>query len=260
MEPALFSPLLRSLGATHGFSLRTGGGLAGAMPDPAEAAPGPRAENPRRFADFAGIDAARIAQVVQVHGDRVVYARPHGEGVVVSDGPAKSPLVRCEADAIVAQRGAAAGVRTADCVPVLLFDPRSGAAAAVHAGWRGTAAKIVRRAVDALARDCGSVPAELAACIGPAIGRCCYEVSDDLAARFEADADFGPATTVRVTGRGPRLDLAEANRRLLAAAGLLTHRVEVLGLCTACDPVRFFSHRRDAGKTGRHLAVVASQE
>ncbi len=259
----LSSSLLRACGVPHGFGVRTGGVSTGPCATlnlglTVGDAPAHVAENRRRFFVDAGIDEARVPELVQVHGDRIVFARVEGDGLLLAALPAGPPLAAfVEADAVVAAPGAAAAVRVADCVPVLLYDPDSGAAAAVHAGWRGTASHIVAKAVEALGRAHGARPQVLRAVIGPAIGRCCYEVGDDLARRFEADPAFG-AAVVRRDGARPHLDLAEANRRLLEGAGLKADHVEALGLCTACDGERFFSHRRDAGRTGRHLAAIAA--
>jgi YfiH family protein len=227
----------------HGFTTREGGvspapwdalNLGGAVGDE----PGRVAENWRRLADATGLAFARVRQV-------------HGAGVVRLDAPA-SPVP--EGDAVVTRaRGVAACVSVADCVPILLADPRSGAVAAVHAGWRGTIARVAAAAVERLVAEVGADPGALLAAIGPSIGRCCYVISPDLAARF--DAELGPGL-----GGGPpeapRLDLWAANARILAAAGLSGARVEVLGRCTACDPA-FYSHRRDRGLTGRQVAFIA---
>ena len=196
-----------------------------------------------RRAAAAGV--AGFATVHQVHGDRLV------EGA-----PGLPP--RTEADAIVsAPGGLAPAVKTADCVPVLLCDRRTGRVAAVHAGWRGTRLRIVARAVEALAGgppagrkdETGDLGPVLAA-IGPCIGSCCYEVSAELAAEFAAA--FGPGV---VAGR--KLDLVEANRRALVEAGVRPEAIDVVGGCTSCHPDRFFSHRRDAGRTGRHLSWIS---
>jgi YfiH family protein len=227
-------------GFRHGFTTRDGGvsgrpydtlnlgGLVG--DDPASVA-----ENWRRLERATGL---RFARVRQVHGARVIRA----EGA----GPSAE-----EADAVVsATSGVAACVSVADCVPVLLADPESGTVAAVHAGWRGTLARAAAEGVAALARAGAE---RLLAAVGPSIGPCCYEVSEDLAARFRAE--LGPAAVV--DGERPRLDLWSANARLLAAAGLRPERIEVLGRCTACERDLFFSHRRDAGRTGRQMAFIA---
>lgn len=238
----LESPLLR--GFPHGFSTRAGGvspapwhslNLGGAVGDD----PGRVEENWRRLEAATGLSFARVRQV---HGARVVTASTGG-----------APCH--EADAVVSRTaGVAACISVADCVPVLIADPTSGAVAAVHAGWRGTVARAPAAAVQALAAGAGSRPRDLVAVIGPSIGPCCYEVSEDLAARFEQDFGAGVVHRTRPT---PRLDLWEANARALGAAGLQADRIGRLGRCTACEHHLFFSHRRDAGATGRQVAWIA---
>ncbi|HET6439891.1 MAG TPA: peptidoglycan editing factor PgeF [Anaeromyxobacter sp.] len=196
------------------------------------------AENWRRLEAATGL---RFARVRQVHGARVVLLRAPG-------GPSE------EADGIVCDAvGVAACVSVADCVPVLLADPSSGAVAAVHAGWRGTLARAAARGVQALERLSGAPPARLLAAIGPSIGPCCYEVSADLAARFAGE--IGPV--VRGGGPAPRLDLWDCNRRVLLEAGIAPEHLDVLSRCTSCDEGSFFSHRRDRGRTGRQIAFIA---
>lgn len=235
----LTSRLLEREGVRHGFSTRAGGvssgpwsslNLGGSVGDD----PAAVAENVRRLAARAGL--AGFAAVHQVHGDRVVEGRP---GLPPST----------EADAVLSVPGGPApAVKTADCVPVLLLDRRSGRVAAVHAGWRGTRLRIVARAVEALGE-----PGAVVAAIGPCIGRCCYEVSAELAAEFAGV--FGADVV-----EGRRLDLVLANRRALREAGVGEAAIEVVGGCTSCDPARFFSHRRDEGRTGRHLSWISSRE
>jgi YfiH family protein len=237
----LESPLLS--GFPHGFTTRDGGvsappwdtlNLGGRVGDD----PASVAENWRRLEGATGLGFARVRQV---HGARVVRAERAGS-------PAE------EADAVVsAARGVAACVSIADCVPVLLADPSTGAVAAVHAGWRGTLARAAAEGVAALAGGAGASAEGLLAALGPSIGPCCYEVSPELAARFRAD--LGPAAVVE--GARPRLDLWSANALVLAAAGLRPERIDVVGRCTACERELFFSHRRDAGRTGRQAAFIA---
>jgi purine-nucleoside/S-methyl-5'-thioadenosine phosphorylase / adenosine deaminase len=228
----------------HGFTTRRGGAsrapfdaanLGGAVGDAPEAVEA-------NWGALRRETALDFARVRQVHGDRVVVAR--------------APTApREEADAIVsAARGVAACVSVADCVPVLLADPRSGAVAAVHAGWRGTFARIAARAVEALAREAGARPGDLLAAVGPGIGPCCFEVAQDLAERFR-DAMGPRIATPRV--HGARVDLFLANELTLREAGLAPERIEVLGRCTSCESEVFFSHRRDAGRTGRQVGFIA---
>jgi YfiH family protein len=228
-------------GFPHGFTTRAGGAsrppfdalnLGGAVGDD----PAAVAENWARLREATGLGFARVRQV---HGVRAVRAERAGD-----------PLE--EADAVVSMaRGLAACVSVADCVPVLLADPESGAVAAVHAGWRGTIAGAAAEGVAALARAAGAPPGRLLAAIGPSIGPCCYEVSPDLADRF------GRQISPDVVLPGPHLDLWAANARVLAAAGIAQDRIDVLRRCTACEPGVFFSHRRDAGRTGRQVAYIA---
>lgn len=270
----LRSPLLSRHGVVHGFSTRSGGVSAGPYAsldfggsssidrDGVEA-------NHRRFADAVGFDRAQLATAHQVHGDAVVVASIRdGEATIRSAGPSPTstengtdvhPPGALQADAVIATSGAVAGIRTADCVPVLLFDTASGLAAAVHAGWRGTVAQIVVRTIETLRANGAGAPSGFIAAIGPCIGRCCFEVSPDLAGRFESDPAFGPACVERRPGARPHVDLVEANARLLVAAGVPEPSIDRLARCTSCEPERFFSHRRDAGRTGRHLSVVAAR-
>lgn len=236
------SALLR---VPHGFSLRQGGTSEGPLAslnvgDGVGDAPARVAENVRRLAAAAGLQPELLVTARQVHGDRVVRAAA-GE--------------RAEADALWTddRRGAWVGVKAADCVPLLLASDDGRCVAAVHSGWRGTLLRTAARAVEALERAGVPAPA-LRAAVGPCIQACCYEVSADLAERF-ADA-FG-AEVVRGGGVRPHLDLAAAVHATLRDAGLLSEHIDLLGACTACDAERFYSHRRDRGRTGRHLAFVA---
>jgi purine-nucleoside/S-methyl-5'-thioadenosine phosphorylase / adenosine deaminase len=247
------SKLLSSAGIVHGFSVRTGGVSQGAFSSlnlgasvgDDEAAV---RENHDRLRQAAGIRAG-IVTVHQVHGDRVVDARL--QEVFGPSGPQPEG-----ADAVLALVDGAVGVRVADCVPVLLA--ADGAAAAVHSGWRGTRLRIGARAVRALQHARGADPAQMLAAIGPSIGRCCYEVSPELAASFRAL--FGPeAADDPAHNRKPHLDLRYCVERSLLQAGLVAERIEQVEGCTSCDTGAFFSHRRDKGCTGRHLAFIETR-
>ncbi len=152
------------------------------------------------------------------------------------------------ADAVLTDRaGVLVGVRTADCVPVLLADPVTQSVAAIHAGWRGAVAGILPNAVSALAAECGVRVPDLEAAIGPGIGPCCFEVGEDVASRFSQDAvDRGRAK--------PHVDLGSVLAGQLAAVGVET--VHATGECTSCDLDRYFSYRAERGHTGRMLAVA----
>lgn len=146
-------------------------------------------------------------------------------------------------------------LRFADCTPVLIYDPAQCALAVVHSGWRGTVQAAGRAAVEALAAEFGSRPANMIAAIGPSIGPCCYEVGDDVTAAVRAA--FARPDTLLPTPNGGRrhFDLWAANRHWLHEAGV--RRIEVAELCTACRTDEFYSYRRELGKTGHFGAVMA---
>jgi YfiH family protein len=170
-------------------------------------------------------------------------------------------------------------LRFADCVPILLCDPRRGAIGLAHAGWRGTLAGIAQATVQAMTDVFGSRPCDLLAGIGPAIGRCCYEIGPDVVCQVETV--FGPGSdlmssartakvipTVPARGAYPgapeldswrgtslHFDLWAANERLLRAAGVVN--IEVAGLCTACHRSEFFSYRAQKGRVGHHGALLS---
>jgi YfiH family protein len=246
----LTSKLLSAAGVVHGFSLRSGGVSSGpfsslnlgASVGDDEAAV---RENHELLRGAAGL-GGRIATAHQVHGDRVVDARMR------EIFPPTAPQ-EAGADAVVALADGAVGVRVADCVPVLIH--AGAAAAAVHAGWRGTRLQIAGRAIRALQHAAGADPAQMLAAIGPCIGRCCYEVSQEFAATFRAL--FGPeAADDPAANPKPHLDLRYCVEQSLLRAGVPPERIEQVEGCTSCDSGAFFSHRRDKGRTGRHLAFI----
>jgi len=229
----------------HGFTTRSGGHSGGpyASLNLGEAVGDEPASVEANWAELRSATGLAFARVRQVHGCRVHHAL----------GPAEAPAD--EADVVISARaGVAACVSVADCVPILVADPRSGAVAAVHAGWRGTLSRAAAQAVAELARAHGARPADLVAAIGPSIGPCCYEVSVDLAARFREA--FGPAAA-NPSPLQARVDLWLANASILRQAGLARERVEVLERCTSCEAGHFFSHRRDSGRTGRQVGFIA---
>jgi polyphenol oxidase len=173
----------------------------------------------------------------QIHSDRVLNAGG------LADREA-------EGDALITRdAGRAIGVRTADCVPLLLLDPAHHAVAAVHAGWRGSASAIVTRTLEHMAADFGTDPSAVFVALGPCIQACCYEVGDEVAKQFGS-----------VSGSSVHLDLPEVNRRHLLAAGVHSDHIFNSGLCTSCRPELFFSFRREPQNPGRMLTVIASYD
>lgn len=235
----------------HGFATRSGGvsegrlaslNLGFSVGDVRERVE----ENYRRLSAAVGAPLGALHTVKQVHGDRVLQAT----------GGQRTETLRPQlgdADALFTEQpGDWVGVSTADCVPVLLVDPEGQRVAAVHSGWRGTDADIAARAVEALVAR-GSRPEKLLAAVGPAIQQCCYVVSQELAKHFASR--FGPDVVV-ARGDEFRLDLSRAVVLTLRRAGVKVAHMDVLQDCTSCDSARFFSHRRDSGRTGRHINFV----
>ncbi|MFL6354251.1 MAG: peptidoglycan editing factor PgeF [Bryobacteraceae bacterium] len=176
----------------------------------------------------------------QIHSDRVLNAH------AVRDREA-------EGDALVTDEiGKSIGVRTADCVAILVLDCRNRALAAVHAGWRGTASKLVERTVQTMRHDFGSAPGDMYAAIGPCIRGCCYEVGPEVEVQFTPlFPEWKPITGKR------KVDLAEANRRQMQAAGVKADRIFDSGMCTTCQSSQFFSYRREPENSGRMVASIA---
>jgi purine-nucleoside/S-methyl-5'-thioadenosine phosphorylase / adenosine deaminase len=199
--------------------------LAGARAVFSTRSAGSMKESHAPLARALGIDPARIVSGRQVHGAELAFHAIglDGEGLEV-DGH------------VLTEPGPIALVYAADCLPVALAGP--GGVAMLHCGWRGLAAGIVTRGAEAVGAT--------EAAIGPGIGACCYEVGDEVLGAFAPLGD-GIAT-------GRMLDLAEVARSLLREAGV--ERIESAGLCTSCDEGRFFSHRRDAGRTGRQAGLA----
>jgi polyphenol oxidase len=190
------------------------------------------------FGTRAFVHPPEVRTLKQVHSSRVVEIHDHVAGL--------------QADALVSDiSGATVGVRTADCVPILLADPRQRVVAAVHAGWRGTASGIVLEAIRAMTEAHGACVGDIRIAIGPSIGACCYEVGDEVAAGFRA---ILPESASR-NGK-TMLDLREANRRLAVSAGVPAQQIDVASLCTRCNPELFHSFRRDKDACGRLLSFI----
>lgn len=178
----------------------------------------------------ANLDQNAMASVKQIHSGIVWVA--HETGCIG------------EGDALVtAEPGVAISVRTADCFPILLADPETHTVAAVHAGWRGTAAGVVRSTLERMRSEFGTDAGNVYAVIGPGIGSCCYEVGVDVARQFGRQ-------------EAGKLDLAVENRNQLIAAGLRPDRMDVVGGCTFCQPAQFFSWRRDRDRAGRMISFI----
>ncbi len=190
--------------------------------------------------------------------EQVEASQVHGNQAAVVDAADRRRTVPGVDALITRDPGVVLAMHCADCVPLLLVDPVRRAVAAVHTGWRGTAAGAAPAAISAMVGTFGSRPADLLAAIGPAIGPCCYEVDAPVVERFAPWPWRERVVSPAPSGRW-MLDLWEANRRQIVDAGVPPGSVAVAGLCTAHHPALFFSHRRD-GATGRMAAHIAVSE
>ena len=260
----------------HGFSTRPGGeSLLGGKPTlnlgftDWDARPSVAA-NRAKFTAAVAVPKMTLVTLRQIHSDVIhVVAAP------AADAPKADALATCTPGLLL-------GVQTADCVPILLADTRQRAVAAIHAGWRGTLARIVVKALGRMRMEFGTRPRDVVAALGPAIGRCCYEVGPEVAqafaAQFRAAADWFdgpfdqlahgeeplwlPWLTMMPPGHVPplprvQLDLRAANRWQLADAGVLENKIVMSDLCTACRTDLLFSYRREGAKTGRMMGAIA---
>lgn len=230
----------------HGFFGRAGGVSAGVFASlncSTRVGDDPAAVEENRLRVAAALGQGGVRLPGQVHGDRVAIA---------GDAPAG------EADALVSDRpGEPVGVLTADCVPLLLIVPERRVAAAVHAGWKGTALGIAARAVEALAACGGAQARAVHAALGPAIGSCCYEVGDEVASAIAAGAGGDRVPPARRDGGKSWIDLRAINAEILRIAGVPEPQIHVVGPCTRCAGDQCFSHRGTGGGTGRQISAVA---
>ena len=241
----------------HGFSTRIGG-VSPAPFDALNLGPGRGddqenvLENYRRFCGALGVSVPSTVLAKQVHGTnvRVCTAADAGKGLFVQRD--------YEADALITQEpGLPLVVFSADCGNILLHDPVHRAVGAVHAGWRGCAAGILEQTVQTMSRNFGTNPADVRAAIGPCIQSCCFETDGDVPAamREALGADAEPY----LTWQAPKwhVDLSGLNRQWLLRAGLLPEHIDNAGLCTACRPDWFWSHRKMGNARGAQIAMIA---
>ena len=194
--------------------------------------------------------------VVQAH-------QVHGCEVAIIDRPGITREVLEGYDALVTNiPGVAIGVRTADCIPVLLYDPVHRAVAAVHAGWRGTLARILRKVIFRMGQEYGTDAKDLKAVIGPGICRECFQVGEEVAASFkdtgfpmDAIYSWNGASVEGDMRTGHHIDLPEANRRILIEEGVRLENIQVSGICTY-ETVGLYSARREGRECGRNISAI----
>jgi len=237
----------------HGFSTRRGGVSDGTL-NLGYAAWDSRAhvvENRRRFLSALSLSSGSLATVAQIHSAEfhIIKSRAHQW----------NPRTRGDA-LVTAGEGIALAVQVADCFPVLIADPGTGAIAAVHAGWRGALARILRRTIEGMQRHFGSDPAGLTIAVGPGIRSCCLEVGSEVALAFEAEFPGSRLCSPHPVNDGKHLlDLILALSQQLADAGVHSGNVFDSGLCTRCRPHEFFSFRAEGARAGRMMAVICRE-
>jgi YfiH family protein len=230
------------------------------------------AQNRRLLAEaITGDLATPLVALRQIHSNNVILAG-------AADARREQPR---SADGLMTDEpGVLLAIQTADCIPVLIADRKRRAVAAFHAGWRGTAKRIVESGISRMRLEFGSRPEDLIAAIGPGIGPCCYAVGEETLSEFESQFayarelfrevyDSNPVRTKypmlfltqRAPGHSPigpslHLNLVEANRRQLLAAGLKPGAIKIVGGCTSCHREFFFSHRGSEGHAGRMMSVI----
>jgi polyphenol oxidase len=207
----------------------------------------------RRVAAAAGVTLERLRLLRQVHGKTVAKAE---RGL-------NEEWARPEADAVTSHDPSVAlVVRVADCAPILLADRRSGAVAAVHAGWRSTMQRIAPAAIDAMRERYRTNPADLIAAIGPSLGTCCGEMGEEVVESFRRAGHSEDAIArwfVRSYSERPHFDLWRANREQLEEAGVPGDAIHVAGLCTRTYPDVFHSYRAAGSAVGRMAAVIRAR-
>ena len=243
-------------GAAHGFSTR----LGGISPPPFHSlnlganrgdAPERVEENFRRFTDAIGVDLDGLVLSNQVHGSTVRTITSADRGLGLRRPP-------WEADALVTDiPGLCLTIFTADCLPILLYDPVRRVIAAVHAGWRGTAMGIAGEAVKAMVERYGCRPGDILAAIGPGISLCCFETDEDVPNAMTEAMGASALRHIQVRDNGKfHVDLKGMNALRLEKCGLSPEHITVSDACTMCQHERFWSHRYTRGQRGSQAAMI----
>ena len=264
----------------HGFSTRRGGVSRAYAP---EGAPGELnlGFTPQDERDNVLRNRLLLAQAITGDPDTPVLNLRQIHSNVLVHTQSENDRPACKGDGLITDRpGLLLAIQTADCIPVLVADRKRRVVAAFHAGWRGTVKRIVETGIGRMRVQFGSRPQDLVAAIGPGIGPCCYAVGEEVLAEFESQFSYARELfhevcntdpvrtkypmlflTQRAPGHSPmdpslHLDLVEANRRQLIAAGLKPRSISAVGGCTSCQPEMFFSHRASRGHCGRMMSVI----
>lgn len=201
-----------------------------------------------------------LARAFGVSQEALVTPRQvHGSDILVINEPNDDfgHFLSVEGDAVITnQPNVMIGVCVADCVPVLLCDPDKKVIAVVHAGWKGTAARLVAKTVAGMQTEFGCDPGRLYAAVGPCIQKCCYEVDEPVKKAFvQSDIDWELCSELKSPGKW-HLDLGAANRELLRLAGLQAEAIQSSAQCVCCHSEQFFSYRRDKEESGRQMGFI----
>jgi YfiH family protein len=215
---------------------------------------GERVGNPKPFG-VPGREHGHLNDLSRVLDLNLVHMRQvHETKIEVVTQPLDDPPI---CDGLATDReGLGLVVRTADCVPLLMWDEKQNVVAAVHAGWRGTLAEVVPRAVNSLEERFGSRPDTIHVAMGPSIGPCCYEVGDEVVGAFAERFTGWENWFVSRSGQRKHLDLIEANRRQLTDSGVRSEQVYAARLCTCCNNELFYSYRKEGKGVGRLMGIV----
>jgi len=208
---------------------------------------GNTAENYEIILSSLGYHIDDLYRLQQQHTDTIITVDSHNHN------DQKTEI----GDALVTnEKNKLLSIRTADCVPILLYDARTEAIGAIHAGWRGTLSQIVYKTVQRMKDLYGTNPTDIQAAIGPAIGLCCYEVDEDFYERFYTE--FGKKINAYFTkpGEKPHCDIITMNLSFLQDAGVQLSNIDISGQCTKCNPELFYSHRRSGNKRGSMAAFI----
>lgn len=240
-------------------------------------------DNREKFFRAIAASKMRVVALRQIHSDVVHVIDSGNESAGDTDSPeTQSSDAAPQGDALITREpGVLLVIQTADCVPILLADPKHRAIAAIHSGWRGTVRRIAAKAMGRMQMEFGTKPEDVVAALGPGIGQSCYEVGTEVAAEFHAqfpnarewfegpfdqladsdnDPNWLPWLTMKPPGHAPpsprvHLDLIAANRVILEEAGIPSRNISSSGLCTACRSDLFFSFRKER-TTGRMMAAI----
>lgn len=217
-------------------------------------------ENRRRFLSLFKNNRDpewKLATAWQVHGTEVI--------AITDDNHFKTKMLdkSCCDGLVTNLPNLLVGVKTADCVPILLADSRTRAVGAVHAGWRGTSMSIIAHAIESMRKHYASDPQDLIAAIGPAASVCCYEIGEEVIDIFIKNFDYGADLLVPTRANHALIDLKEANRRQLITSGVTASNIYSAPLCTICRERLFFSYRREKkldGKVGKLLSIIGCSD